>query len=51
MITILNWIKNLFNGATHQGDLENFVASKRPTNTAEVEYWVTVYQQKNTGWL
>lgn len=42
---LLNWIKSLFGGKSYQDSLEYFVASKRPTSTAEVEYWIQYYEQ------
>lgn len=48
---LLKWIKSLFAGTSYQGGLEHFVASKRPSNTAEVEYWIQYYDQhKDRGW-
>lgn len=43
---LLKWIKSLFSEVTYKDSLETFVASKHPTNTAEVEYWIRVYDQR-----
>ena len=43
MIAIIKWIKSLFNDRSYQDSVEYYVASKNPTNTAEVEYWVRKY--------
>ena len=40
-----NWIKSLFSMPSYRDGLECFVASKHPSNTAEVEYWIQYYQQ------
>lgn len=48
---LLKWIKSLFVGQSYQDSLEYFVSSKRPTTTAEVEYWIQYYDQhKNSSW-
>ena len=44
-----NLIKKLF-VTDQQTELENFIASKNPTNTAEVEYWIAQYTHRQTGW-
>ena len=36
---LLSWLRR----PSLQSTLEAYVASKRPTNTAEVEYWVNQY--------
>jgi hypothetical protein len=47
---LLKWIKSLFEGKSYQDSLEYFVASKRPTSTAEVEYWIQYYDQHKREW-
>ena len=41
-------INKLF-GSHYQSSLEKFVASKRPTSTAEVEFWCRYYDQQRYG--
>jgi len=48
--TILGWIKSLVRERTYQDSVEYYVASKRPTSTAEVEYWIREYDQQQKGW-
>lgn len=48
---IIQWITSLFNGPSYQDSLEYFVASKQPKNTAEVEYWIRVYDQHRKEWV
>lgn len=31
-----------------QSQLEQFIASKHPTNTADVEHWTREYEQRNS---
>ena len=48
-MTLVKWIKSLFALETtteYQNSLDYFLASKRPTSTAEVEYWIRYYDQK-----
>lgn len=47
---LLKWIKSLFVEVSYRDSIEHFVASKNPTNTAEVEYWIRVYDQQQRGW-
>jgi hypothetical protein len=47
---LLNWIKSLFMGKSYQDSLEHFVASKRPTTTTEVEYWIQYYEHHKSEW-
>lgn len=47
---LLKWIKSLFIEASYQDSVEHFVASKHPTTTAEVEYWIRVYDQRQKEW-
>jgi hypothetical protein len=37
---LLQWIKSLFAAQSYQDQLDSYIASKNPTNTAEVEYWI-----------
>jgi hypothetical protein len=46
---LLQWIKSLFAAPSYQDQLDSFVASKRPTSTAEVEHWLRVYDQHQKG--
>ena len=41
---LIQWIKSLFRAVSHQDYLEQFLRSKRPSNTAEVEYWIQHYE-------
>jgi len=51
MITaILQWVKSLLQERTYQDSVEYYVASKHPTSTAEVEYWIREYDQNQRGW-
>lgn len=43
----LQWIKSLFNERSHQDSVEYYVASKNPTTTSEVEYWIRRYDQRS----
>jgi len=46
MLTALfGWITNLFQARQYQDSVEYFVASKNPTTTSEVEYWIRHYDQ------
>lgn len=36
--------------ATYGSELENYISSKNPTTTAEVEYWIRQYDQNQKGW-
>lgn len=49
---LLQWITSLFEDKSYQDNVEYYVASKQPTTTAEVEYWIREYDQKraNEGW-
>ena len=52
MSDFFNWLKRLFSDVNHQDSLDAFIASKRPTNGAEVEYWIQYYDQhKHNGWV
>lgn len=48
---VLQWIKSLFKVPSYRDSLEHFVASKQPKNTAEVEYWIRVYDQHRKEWV
>jgi hypothetical protein len=48
--TILGWIKSLFVERTYQDSVEYYVASKNPTTTAEVEYWIREYDTHRKAW-
>ena len=51
MITaILGWIKSLLQQRRYQDSVEQFVASKHPTTTAEVEYWIREYDTRRHEW-
>lgn len=44
----VKWIKSLFSMPRYKSGMEQFVVSKRPLNTAEVEYWIQYYQRRPT---
>lgn len=44
------WIKSLFEEASYQDTVDYFIATKRPSSAAEVEYWIRVYDQKHKEW-
>lgn len=44
-------IINCFGKTRLQSDLERFIISKRPTNSAEVEFWIKQYGIKKYGSL
>jgi len=47
----IEWIKSLFADRNYQDSVEYYVASKRPTTTAEVEYWIREYDtHRKGGW-
>ena len=48
--TLLQWVKSLFQERNYQDSVEYYVASKYPTSTAEVEYWIREYDQQQKGW-
>lgn len=48
---LLQWIKGLFSTNVYRDSLEYFVASKYPKNSADVEYWITVYNQEKQRWI
>jgi hypothetical protein len=43
---LLNWFQT-----NTQSELENFINSKRPTNSAEVDFWIRQYSNKKYGGL
>ena len=43
---LLQWIKSLFAAPSYQGSVEQYVASKNPTTTAEVEHWIRQYDSR-----
>jgi hypothetical protein len=47
---LLEWIKSLFTERTYQDSVEYYVASKYPTSTAEVEYWIREYDTRRKDW-
>lgn len=47
---LIKWIKSLFVDVSYQDEVESFVISKNPTTTAEVEYWIRVYDQRQKHW-
>jgi hypothetical protein len=48
---LLKWIKSLFSMPVYRDSLESYVASKFPKNTADVEYWINVYNQEKQKWI
>ena len=46
----LEWIKSLFTERSYQNNIEYYVASKNPTTTSEVEYWIRHYDQHVKEW-
>lgn len=47
---ILKWIKSLFGATSYQDTLDSFIASKNPSTTAEVEYWIQYYDTHKKAW-
>lgn len=46
-MNLLNWIKNLFSSDNlYQSRLEEFLHTKNPTTTAELEQWINFYQRR-----
>ena len=43
---LLQWIKSLFITPSYQEGLDRFISSKNPTNTAEVEHWIRLYDTR-----
>ena len=51
MLTALfGWIKSLIQERSYQDSVEYYVASKHPTTTAEVEYWIREYDTHKKAW-
>lgn len=48
---ILKRIKSLFSAPVYRDSLEHYVASKYPKNSADVEYWITVYNKQEKQWI
>ena len=46
LAAIIGWIKSLVQERTYQDSVEYYVASKNPTTTAEVEYWIRKYDTR-----
>lgn len=46
---MFKFIKNLFKTPSLQSRLDLFIASKNPSNTAEVEHWVNYYLYSRNG--
>lgn len=47
MILLLGWIKSLLHERTYKDSLEQFIESKNPQSTADVEHWTRYYDQRN----
>ena len=45
MTQLLNWFKNVFSKNTYGHDLENYITSRNPKSTADVEHWERKYNQ------
>jgi hypothetical protein len=50
LTALIGWIKSLISERTYQDSVEYFVASKNPTTTSEVEYWIRHYDQHKKEW-
>lgn len=52
MSKFITWLKGLFTEKSYQDSIEYYVASKRPTTSSEVEYWIREYDQshRQKGW-
>lgn len=48
MKTFTQWIKSLFTHSESKA-IESFLNSKNPSNPAELEHWLRVYQNTNKG--
>ena len=47
MTTLLQKLTQFFaHSCSYASDMERYVASKNPTNTAEVEFWLNQYNRK-----
>jgi hypothetical protein len=47
---LIGWIKSLIRERSYQDSVENYVASKSPKSTAEVEYWIREYDTRRREW-
>lgn len=48
MKKLIKYIQKMFTKSTKYGsDLENYINSKHPTSSADVEHWERQYQQKH----
>jgi len=48
---ILQWITSLVKSPSYQDSVEQYLAIKHPTSTAEVEYWIQQFNQKQKNWV
>lgn len=46
---LIKWITSLFKTPSYQESVEQYINSKYPTNTAEVEFWARRYDQMNSN--
>jgi len=45
MKTFLKWITSLFEAPSYGQRMEKYIASKNPTNIADVEYWASTFDR------
>lgn len=45
---IIDFLQKFANN--EQSELDRFILSKNPTNTAELEYWIEQYTYRQQGW-
>jgi hypothetical protein len=50
LTAFIQWVKSLLAERSHQDSVEHYVASKHPTTTAEVEYWIREYDTHKKAW-
>lgn len=50
LLGMLERLAEMFPNQRYQSDLERYIASKNPTNAAEVEYWTTRYTHNRDNW-
>ena len=50
MLAIMERLSEMFPGSTYQTRLEQYIASKNPTNAAEVDYWQRQYDSEAQYW-
>jgi len=50
MLAIMERLSEMFPGSTYQTRLEQYIASKNPTNAAEVDYWQRQYDTEAKYW-